>query len=118
MLYTPYEFGEDLRPLGEIEYEYLIMQLGKIGKSLFVEHFYSFKRRNRDLLDHCPPNNKYQIYRERIFVGYAICELGLDMHALYTIINSPRARKEIRVTAKQIYDYELLMAKIIAENTR
>lgn len=117
MAYTPYKFGE-LRPLGDMEYDYLEAQLNKIGKRMFVEHFYSFKRRNLALLDKCPPHLKDKIYRMRINAGYALCEFGLDLHALYNIMHSPQMPREILITAKQIYEYELLMAEYIEKNNR
>ncbi len=107
-MYTPYKFG-DLRPLSDIEYEYLEAQMNKIGKRMFVEHFYAFKLRNRSILEKCPDNMKKDVFRKRVLAAFSLFESKLEMHALYTVINSPQMPREIVITAKQIFDYEKLV---------
>ena len=107
-MYAPYKFG-DLRPLSDIEYEYLLAQLNKIGKRLFIEHFYAYRDKNPSVFDKCPENMKKDVFRKRVLAAFAIFEMKLEMHALYSIINSPQMPREIHITAKQIYEYETLM---------
>ncbi len=108
-MYAPYEFG-DLRPLSDIEYEYLLAQLNKIGKRLFVEHFYAYKQRNRNVFDKCPDNMRKDVFRRRVLAAFAVFDMGLEMHALYEIMRSPQMPREINITANQIFEYETLMS--------
>lgn len=85
-MYDEYDFGE-LRRLNFNEYEYLHAQINKIGKRLFVEHYYSFKQRNRAILNKCPPNMKPEIFRTRVLAAFMLFDLKLEMHFLYKILH-------------------------------
>ncbi len=114
-MYTPYKFG-DLRPLSDLEYEYLLVQLNKIGKRLFVEHFYAYKNRNNSIFDKCPENMKKDAFRKRVLAAFAVFDMGLEMHALYAIIHSPQMPREINITANQIFEYESLISHYVKDN--
>ena len=109
-MYDEYDFGE-LRRLNFNEYEYLHVQINKIGKRLFVEHYYSFKQRNRAILNKCPPNMKPEIFRTRVLAAFMLFDLKLEMHFLYKILHSPQMPREILIAARQIYEYETLMSE-------
>ena len=104
-IYAPYKYG-DLRPLSDIEFEYLEAQLNKIGKHFFVEHYYAFKQKNRLVFDKCPSNMKPEIFRHRVLAAFSVFDSRLELHALYTVINSPQLPKETIIAAKQIFEYE------------
>ena len=114
-VYAPYKYG-DLRPLSDIEFEYLEAQLNKIGKHFFVEHYYAFKQKNRLVLDKCPSNMKPEIFRHRVLSAFYVFESSLELHALYTIINSPQLPKETIIAAKQIFEYERFMTDYLEKN--
>ena len=114
-MYYEYDFG-DLRRLSYNEYECLETQMSKIGKRLFVEHYYSFKRRDRSIFDKCPPNMKPEIFRKRVLAAFMLFDFNLEMHALYKVLNSPQMPREILITAKQIFEYELLMNDYLSKN--
>lgn len=114
-IYAPYKYG-DLRPLADIEFEYLEAQLNKIGKRFFVEHFYAFKQKNRLLFDKCPDNMKCDVFRRRVLAAFSVFESGLELHALYTVINSPQMPKEVITNAKQIYEYERFLSDYLSKN--
>ncbi len=108
-MYDEYDFG-NLRPLYYNEYEYLESQTNKIGKRMFVEHYYSFKRRDRAILNKCPPNMKPEIFRKRVLAAFMLFDLKLEMHALYKVLHSPQMPREILISADQIFEYETLMS--------
>ena len=114
-MYYEYDFGE-LRKLNYNEYECLETQMSKIGKRLFVEHYYSFKRKDRSLFDKCPTHMKPEIFRKRVLAAFMLFDFNLEMHALYKILSSPQMPREILITARQIFEYETLMSDYLAKN--
>ena len=114
-VYAPYKYG-DLRPLSDVEFEYLEAQLNKIGKRFFVEHYYAFKQKNHFVFDKCPESMKPDVFRHRVLAAFAIFDSGLELHALYTVINSPKTPKETLICAKQIFEYERFMADYLEKN--
>ncbi|MBE6608981.1 MAG: hypothetical protein E7633_10580 [Ruminococcaceae bacterium] len=115
-MYDEYDFG-DLRRLNYNEYEYLETQMSKVGKRMFVEHYYAFKRKDRSILDKCPPNMKPETFRKRALAAFTIFDFNLEMHALYKILYSPQLPREILITAKQIYEYESLMSEYLSKQS-
>ncbi len=110
-MYEDYDFSP-LRPLSDQEYEYLEYQVNKVGKCLFVEHFYALKRKSSDIYSKCPTSVKPYVFRKRIIGGQLIFDSKLEMHVLHKIINSPRLPREIIVAARQIYEHEMLMESL------
>ena len=114
-IYAPYKYG-DLRPLADIEFEYLEAQLNKIGKHFFVEHYYAFKQKNRLVFDKCPSNMKADTFKQRVLAAFSIFDSKLELHALYTVINSPQLPKETITAARQIFEYERFMSDYIQKS--